>query len=170
MIQSSFHFGLVAIFIAFLGLLVPLYASAAKTRNVDFEQYTYEIVPGNSQSLRGVDAFVKCPDGSTVSGPLFDFEATSDRPTSSGTWRMIAAPGAAAGDGGTVEQGLIGRTHYRLTATLDDPQNRGKSVICPDVPIPTEVVIKGYCGVGVTVKFEASNGMIGRFKGDVSCP
>ena len=158
------HIAMIAVFVSLLGFFLPTYAIANKSKSVDFEQYTFELVPGQSQSLRGVDAVVTCADGTAVLGPLLDFSASRD-----GSWNIIAAPGAAAGDSGTIEKSHIVSKHFKLKGTWDDPIGRGNSVACFDSAIPASVVIQGQCGLGVTVTLKASNGVTGTFRGDVTC-
>lgn len=161
------HAGMIIGAMLLSGIFIPVTAMAAKS--VSFDQYTYEIVPGNSQSSRGVDASVKCPDGSTVSGPLFDFSANRERTGTSGSWKMIAAPGAAAGDGGRIEIVRLPDNNFKLKGTWEILPGRESAVICYGASVPATVVIKGECGIGVVVHFKASNGVTGKFKGDVTC-
>jgi hypothetical protein len=163
------NIGVVVVLALISSFLVPEDAMAAKAKGVNFDQYTFELVPGNSQSLRGVDALLTCADGSTVSGPLFDFAASRGGPSTSGSWQMIAAPGAAAGDGGNVDKVIISSRHFVLRGTWEDPLGRGNAVTCFDASIPADIVLEGTCGVGQTVILRASNGVSGTIKGDVTC-
>jgi hypothetical protein len=159
-------------FFALSGVLLPPSLSvmaATKTRSVDFEQYTFELVPGLSQTVRGVDAFVTCPDGSSIVGSLFAFSPNKEGSATLGAWSMLAAPGAAAGDGGSIEEAQIGSKHFKLKGVWDDLFGRETAVICGDAYVPAQVVIQGPCGIGVTVLFKASNGVSGAFKGDAIC-
>ena len=152
-----------------LGVFFPAAAMGQKEKSVSFEQYTFELVPGMSQSLRGVDALVKCPNGNTVSGPLFQFDATRSGPEESGGWGMLAAPGAALGDGGEFSKVKVNVKHFMLEGSWNGIMGRDNAVTCFDAPLPANVVIKGTCGIGVVVDFRASNGMRGSFTGDVIC-
>lgn len=163
------NIAMIALFVALLGFLLPTSAIATKSKSVNFEQYTIELVPGLPQSLRGVDASVTCVDGRTISGPLFHFSASRTGPSNSGNWDLLAAPGAAAGDTGTTDKVRIAPKHFKLHGSWDDPTSRGFAVICSDGAIPTNFVIEGACGIGVTVMLKASNGVTGSFKGDVIC-
>jgi hypothetical protein len=151
------------------GIFIPVTAMAAKDKSVSFEQYTYEIVPGMSQSLRGVDASVKCPNGDIVSGPLFDFSASKIGDSKSGNWGILAAPGAALGDTGTFDKVHVNKKNFRLHGSWEGLFGRDDAVTCFDASLPATVVIKGQCGIGVVVHFKASNGVTGKFKGDVTC-
>lgn len=144
-------------------------AMGAKEKSVVFEQYTFELVPGMSQSLRGVDASVTCPNENTISGPLFDFDANKVGSTKSGSWRMIAAPGAALGDAGSFDTVKVTNKNFKLEGSWEGILGRENAVICHDAALPAKVVIKGQCGIGVVVQFRASNGVTGSFKGDVNC-
>jgi hypothetical protein len=155
--------------VAFSTFFVPMSVMGTKARDVTFEQYTFELVPGNSMSLRGLDASLTCSDGTTVSGPLFGFSASRGGSSSSGNWHMIAAPGAAAGDAGSFDNVKVVPKHFKLQGVWDDRLGRGNAVTCFEAPIPADVVIEGQCGVGVTVTLKASNGVTGTFKGDVHC-
>jgi len=161
--------GAMIILLALAAILVPSSVMAAKSKSVSFDQNTFEIVPGNSQSLRGLDASLTCSDGTTVSGPLFGFSASKDRSSMSGSWHMIAAPGAAAGDAGSFDKVNITPKHFKLQGVWDDRLGRGNAVTCFEALIPADVVIDGQCGIGVTVTLKASNGVTGTFKGDVNC-
>jgi hypothetical protein len=161
--------GFVVMLLTVTAFVVPMSAMATKSKSVSFEQYTFELVPGMSQSLRGLDASVTCSDGTIISGPLFDFGASRDGPGNSGTWQMIAAPGAAAGDAGSFDNVKIVPKHFKLQGLWDDRLGRGNSVVCFDSLIPAHVIIEGQCGIGVTVMLKATNGVTGSFKGDVNC-
>jgi hypothetical protein len=163
------HAGLIIGAMLIFGIFIPATAMAAKGKSVNFEQYTYEIVPGMSQSLRGVDASVTCPNGDTMPGPLFDFSANKAGHSKSGNWGMLAAPGAALGDTGAFDKVQVTHKHFKLRGSWEGLFGRNNAVTCFDAPLPATVVIKGQCGVGVVVHFKASNGVIGSFKGDVTC-
>ena len=152
-----------------LGVFVPAAAMGQKEKSVSFEQYTFELVPGMSQSLRGVDALVACPTGNTVLGPLFKFDAARSGSGESGGWGMLAAPGAALGDSGDFSKVKVGAKSFRLEGSWEGIMGRQNGVTCFDAPLPANVVIKGTCGIGVVVDFRASNDVRGSFTGDVTC-
>jgi hypothetical protein len=166
------YVGLTGVLAAIAGLLVlPMSASASPTKTVTFLQYLAEEFPGIPQSLRGINAVVTCPDGSVTGGafgPLFSFDATREGGTSTGSWHMLAAPGAASGDTGDVTDAKISNSHFKLKATWDDINGSGHDIICGE-PIPATAEIKGPCGTGVIVEFRGSNGVTGTFQGDVTC-
>jgi hypothetical protein len=162
-------FNLLAGSLLLLGVFMPAAAMGQKEKSVSFEQYTFELVPGMSQSLRGVDALVMCPNGSTVSGPLFKFDAARSGPVESGGWGMLAAPGAALGDGGEFGKVKVNAKNFKLEGPWEGIMGRNNAVTCFDAPLPANVVIKGTCGIEVVVDFRASNGMRGSFTGDVIC-
>jgi hypothetical protein len=164
------HAGLIIIGAVLLfGISMPMTAMAVKDKSVSFEQYTYELVPGMSQSLRGVDASVTCPNGDIVSGPLFDFMANKAGHSSSGTWEMLAAPGAALGDTGALDKVLVNSKHFHLQGSWEGLFGRSNAVTCFDAPLPAIVVIEGQCGLGSVINFKASNEVSGSIKGDVTC-
>jgi hypothetical protein len=164
-----FHIGVIFSLVALTAFLMPTSVQATKSKSVSFEQSTFELVPGMSQSLRGLDAAVTCSDGTTILGPLFDFSAIRDGRSNSGSWQMIAAPGAAAGDAGSFDNVKITPKHFKLQGLWDDRLGRGNSVVCFEAPIPAYLIIQGECGNGVTVTLKATNGVKGSFKGDVNC-
>jgi hypothetical protein len=157
---------------AIAGLLaLPISASASPTKTVTFLQDRAEEFPGIPQSLRGINSTVTCPDGSVTGGafgPLFSFGATRESGTSTGSWHLLAAPGAAAGDSGDVTNAKVSASHFKLKATWDDINGSGHDIICGE-PIPATVEIEGPCGTGVMVEFRGSNGVTGTFQGDVTC-
>ncbi|MGI0048310.1 MAG: hypothetical protein ACREAW_02120, partial [Nitrososphaera sp.] len=160
MTTRLFHIGMIFSLVALTAFLMPTTVLATKSRSVSFEQSTFELVPGISQSLRGLDAAITCSDGTTISGPLFDFSAIRDGRSNSGSWQMIAAPGAAAGDAGSFDNVKITPKQFKLQGLWDDRLSRGNSVVCFDAPIPAYVVIQGQCGVGMTVTLKATNGVV----------
>jgi len=168
MTTASFFILLIIGSLALLIGTIPLSASAARKSGVEFAQYTYELVPGQSQSLRGVDSQIRCGDGTTVSGPLFDLSATRDTGLTSGSWTMLAAPGAASGDAGALEKAQIGVKQFRLKGVWDN-FGRDKAIICSASVIPAEILIQGDCGIGVNIQLKSSNGVSGSFRGDVNC-
>jgi hypothetical protein len=163
------HAGLIIGAVLLSGIFIPMTAIAAKDKTVSFEQYTYELVPGMSQSLRGVDASVTCPNGDTVSGPLFDFSANKAGHNKSGNWGMLAAPGAALGDTGAFDKVLVTKKHFKLQGSWEGLFGRDNAVTCFDASLPATVVIEGQCGLGTVINFKASNEVTGSFKGDITC-
>ena len=147
---------------------MPISAYAVKEPTVEFTQYTYEVVPGMSQSLRGVDSFMDCGNGNIIAGPLFDLSATRDGSSSSGSWTMIAAPGAAAGDAGSIEKAQIGVKQFRIKGQWDN-FGRENSIVCYGTLLPIDFTLKGRCGMGVNIELTTSTGIKGSFKGDVNC-
>jgi hypothetical protein len=166
------YVGLTGVLAALAGLLMmPISASASPAKTVTFLQDRTEEFPGIPQSLRGVNSVVTCPDGSVTGGdfgPLFGFDASREGGVSTGSWNMLAAPGAAADDNGSVTNVKISASHFELKATWSDAGGFGHDIICGE-PIPESVVIKGPCGTDVIVKFKASSGVSGTFQGDVTC-
>jgi hypothetical protein len=166
------YVGLTGVLAALVGLLVmPISASASPAKTVTFLQDRAEEFPSIPQSLRGINSVVTCPDGSVTGGdfgPLFGFDAGREGGASTGSWNMLAAPGAAAGDNGSVTNAKISASHFKLKATWSDAGGFGHDIICGE-PIPANVVIEGPCGTGVTVEFRGSNGVTGSFQGDVTC-
>lgn len=165
-----YYIGLGLVFVCIAGFLAPtLSASAAKTKSVVFDHYQEEEFPGILQSLRGVDVVFNCPgeDNPQGFGPLFGFSATREGPTSAGNLALLAAPGAAAGDSGTVTDAKITPHKFKLEGTFANTAF-GHDIICTE-PLPTTFVLEGPCGVNVEVNLAVSNGINGSFKGDVVC-
>jgi len=158
------------VFASIAGILLPtLSASASKSKSVVFNQYQEETVPGLSQSLRGIDVIFNCPgeSNSPDNGPLFKFTATRDGSTASGNFDLLAAPGAASGDTGNVEEAKITPKKFKLEGTIFD-KGFGHDINCGE-PLPTTFVLEGPCGINVDVKLTVSNGINGTFRGDVVC-
>lgn len=153
---------------AYYKLTNPIFSSS----HVVFAQKTAREFPDIPQSLRGVDAHFTCPDSSVTDGNFFGFSATSIPLLSiaSGTWSTIAAPGAAAGDDGTITGASINSTHFRLEGKWTHGGfGTTSSEVCFGTPLPSTVVIEGPCGVDVHVAFLAANGVTGSFRGNATC-
>jgi hypothetical protein len=168
--KISYYIGLGVVFACIAGFLAPsVSANATKTKSVVFDQYQEEEFPGISQSLRGVDVVFNCPgeDNPQGFGPLVGFSANREGSTSTGIISMIAAPGAAAGDTGTITEAKITPHKFKLEGTFGNTAF-GHDIICTE-PLPTTFVIDGPCGVNVEVNMVVSNGINASFKGDVAC-
>jgi hypothetical protein len=169
--NKIYHYiALGVIFTCIAGFLAPtLSTSAAKTKSVVFDQYQEETVPGLSQSLRGIDVIFNCPgeNNSPDHGPLFQFSASREGPTATGNFGLLAAPGAASGDSGTVTDAKITPKKFKLEGTIID-KGFGHDIICGK-PLPTTFVLEGPCGIDVNVNLKVSNGINGTFRGDVVC-
>jgi hypothetical protein len=163
------HLGVLITAILVSGIFMPTTVMSAKEKSVSFDQYTFELVPGMSKSLRVENASMTCADGSIVSGPLFHLDARKVASSKSGSWGLLAAHRAALGDKGSFDRVKVTNNDFQLQGSWEGIMGRNKAVICIDAALLATVVFKGACGEGAVVIFKASNGVSGSFKGDVKC-
>jgi hypothetical protein len=87
------------------------------------------------------------------------FSATKNKGFMSGSWQIFGSKSAF----GTINSGSIGENSFSLSGI----ENFGFCAGTQPTPVP--MTIKGECGTGAEIIFEAANGERGRFTGNVAC-
>jgi hypothetical protein len=142
-----------------LSLLLSVVAALALAPSLSA---IYQAEAASNKQISGTGAGTAfCPTTpfTSFTASIF-FSASKNKGTVSGNWQIS---GSGIVKGGSINSGSIGENSFSLSGT----ENFG---FCPAIqPTPVTATIRGECGTGAEIIFEAANGERGTFTGNVAC-